>query len=88
MRMVEVGGDLDLAEKPLGSQCCSEFGAENFDRHLAVVFEIVGEVDRRHAASTDLFLDGVAVGEGGFETVEKLGHCVLAPLGTVYRIRF
>ena len=27
--------------------------------------------------------DQVAVREGGFETVEKLWHCVLAPLATV-----
>ncbi len=27
-------------------------------------------------------LDGVAVGEGGFETVEEIRHCVLAPLAT------
>jgi len=28
-------------------------------------------------------LDPVAVGEGGFEAVEKIWHCVLAPLATV-----
>ena len=28
-------------------------------------------------------LDGIAVGEGGFETVEKVWHCFLAPLATV-----
>ncbi len=27
--------------------------------------------------------DLVAVGEGGFEAVEKIRHCVLAPLATV-----
>ena len=27
-------------------------------------------------------LDGIAVGEGGFESVEKLWHCVLALLAT------
>ena len=43
----------------------------------------LGEVDRRHAAAADFFLDGVAVGEGGFEVVEKVRHCVLAPLATV-----
>ena len=36
----------------------------------------------RHAARTKFFLDGVAVGEGGFEAVEKLWHCFLAPLAT------
>jgi hypothetical protein len=28
-------------------------------------------------------LDPIAVGEGGFETVEEIWHCVLAPLATV-----
>ncbi len=51
--------------------------------NLAVVLQILGQVDGRHAPSADLFLDGIAVGEGGGETVEKLWHCVLAPLATV-----
>jgi len=34
----------------------------------------------RHAARTKFFLDGIAVGEGGFEAAEKLWPCVLAPL--------
>ena len=44
---------------------------------------IAGEVDRGHPARTQFFLDGVAVGEGGFEAVEKVWHCVLALLATV-----
>ncbi len=36
-----------------------------------------------HAPSTDFPLDGIAVGEGGLETVEKVRHCVLAPLATL-----
>jgi hypothetical protein len=48
-----------------------------------VVFEVLGEVDGGHAAGTKFFLDGIAVGEGGFEAVEKVRHCVLASLATV-----
>ncbi len=81
--MREVSGDLDLAEKPLGTDGGGEFGAQHFDRHLAMVFQILGEVDRGHPTSTDLPLDGIAVGEGGGEAVEKVRHCVLALLGTV-----
>ncbi len=32
--------------------------------------------------SSKFFLDGVAVGEAGFETIEEICHCVLGPLGT------
>ncbi len=51
--------------------------------NLTVVLQVLGEVHRGHTTSTDFPLDGVAVGEGGGETVEKLWHCVLAPLATV-----
>ena len=33
-------------------------------------------------SSRPFMLDGIAVGEGGFESVEKLWHCVLALLAT------
>ena len=39
-------------------------------------------------ASADFPLDGVAVGEGSFETVEEIWHCVLGPGGDGPRIRF
>ena len=47
------------------------------------MYDDLGQVDRGHAAFTKLTLDGVAVGEGGFETVENVWHCVLALLATV-----
>ncbi len=42
------------------------------------------------AARAEFFLDGIAVGEDGFEAVEKVWHCVLARLVTVleYGLRF
>ena len=51
---------------------------------FALVLKVLGEVDRGHAAGTDFPLDGVAVGEGVLEAVEKVRHCVLAPLVTHY----
>ena len=37
---------------------------------------------RAHLLPTVRNLDGIAVGERDFEAVEKLWHCVLAPLAT------
>ncbi len=54
----------------------------------AVVLEVFGQIHGGHAASTDLPLDGVAVGEGGLEAVKKVRHCVLAPLATVLEYMF
>jgi hypothetical protein len=48
---------------------------------LAVVLEVLGEVHRRHAALTKLPLEAVAVGEGGRQAIEQLGHAVHAPFG-------
>jgi hypothetical protein len=81
--MLEVGGDLDLFEEPLPAEDGRQLGSEDFDRHLTVVLQVFGQVDRGHAAGPEFVLDGVAVGEGGFEAVERVWHCVLAPLATL-----
>jgi len=67
--MLEVGGDLDLAEKPLLAERGGQFGAQDFYRDLAVVLQVLGKVDGGHPAGTELALDGVAVGKGGLEAV-------------------
>ncbi len=81
--MVELGGDLNLVEKPLGAHHGSQLRPQHFHRNLAMVIQILGKVHRGHAAGAKFFLDGVAVGESGFESVEKVWHCVLSPLATV-----
>ena len=62
--MLQVGGGLDLAQESLGADHGGELGAQHLDRDLAVVLEVVGEVDRGHAARAELALDAVAVGQG------------------------
>ena len=57
------------AQEPLGAEHGGELGLQHLDRDLAVVPEVLGEVDRRHAARAELALDAVAVGEGGGEMV-------------------
>ena len=81
--MVEVCRDLNLTQKTLGSQRRGQFGPQDLHSDLAVVLEVLGQVDRGHATTANLLLDGVAVCEGGLETVEKVWHCVLALLATV-----
>ena len=49
--MLEIGGDLDLGQEALGADDGGELGAEHLDRDVAVVAQVVGEVDRRHAAA-------------------------------------
>ena len=50
-----------------------EFGAEDLDGDLAVVLEVVGEVDGGHAARAELAFEAVAVGEGGGQAGGRVG---------------
>ena len=50
-----------------GPRMAAELGAEDFDGDLAAVPEVVGQVDRRHAAAAELAPHGVAVRE-------RVGH--------------
>ncbi len=74
VRVLEIGGRLYFLDEPLGTQDRREFRPQHFHRHLAVVFQVFGEIDRSHAARTQLFSDGIAVGECVFEAVEGVGH--------------
>ena len=72
--MLEPGGDLDLAGEALGAEGGGELGAQDLERHLAVVLQVLGEVDGGHAALAELPLDAVALGEGGLQSGHRLGH--------------
>ena len=72
--MLQVGGGLDLAEEPLGADHGGELGPQHLDRDLAVVLEVLGEVDGGHAALAELALDAVAVGQRGGEAGSGLVH--------------
>jgi hypothetical protein len=63
VRVVEPGGEPDLPDKPLGTQRVRQLGMEDLQGDGAVVPKIAGEIDRGHAATTELALDHVAVTE-------------------------
>ena len=50
VRVLQVGGRLDLAEEPVGADDRGQLRPQDLDRDLAVVLEVLGEVHRRHAA--------------------------------------
>ncbi len=62
--MVESRRDLDLAEEPLRPKRRGELGMEDLEHHQAIVLEVLGQVDGRHASTTDFPLNDVAVGQG------------------------
>ena len=72
--MLQPGGDPDLAEEPLGSERGGELGAQHLERHGPIVPEVVGEVDRGHAAAAELALDAVAIGQGVGKSGVECAH--------------
>ncbi len=90
VRVLEVGGGLDLREEAFGADDGGEFGAEDLDGDGAIVLQVVRQVHRGHAALAKLALDPVAVGEAGGEcggwgrVVGHWGHriyCLCSPCG-------
>ena len=80
VRMLEAGGDLDLAGEALGAECGGQLGAEDLDGDAAVVLEVFGEIDGGHATLAELTLDAVAAGEGG----GKPGDCAVQRVPLVW----
>jgi hypothetical protein len=67
VRVLEPGGELDLAKEALGAEGGSELGVKNLQSNRAVVPEIVGEKYRGHAATAKLPLDTVAISQAALE---------------------
>jgi len=69
---MQPGGDVDLAEKPLGPQRGGQLGPEHFHCHLAMVLHILGEIDRGHAARAEFALEAVAFSHSARNTFEGI----------------
>jgi hypothetical protein len=65
VNMLETGLDLDLAEEALWSHRCGQVGSQDLDGNVAVMLQVLSEVDRGHATVADLSLNPVTVRECG-----------------------
>ena len=74
VRRLELRGNIDFAQEPLGAHRLREVGTEHLDRDGAAVLEVLGEVNRGHAAVAELALNGVAIGKGGPEKRNRIRH--------------
>jgi hypothetical protein len=72
VRVVETRGDLDLAEEAIGPDDRGKFGVQYLQRDLAVMLDVLGQIDGGHATTTNLPLEAVdpaygrsnAIGDG------------------------
>src|SRR5487761_2103158 len=79
--MLQVGRGLDLGQEALAADHGRELGAQDLQRDLAVVLEIVGEINGRHAARAELALEAVAGGEGRGEASGDVSHYAVSSHG-------
>src|SRR3990172_1023114 len=76
--MVELRGDRDLAQEPVGAEGGRELWLEDLEGDSALVLEVLSEINGRHPARPEFPLDRVAIGEGGLEGAPPRGG---APTG-------
>ena len=69
--MIESRREVDLGEKSLAPQHGGQLRAEHLEGDVAVVLEVVGQVDRGHAALAELALEPVAVLKGGGQARQR-----------------
>ena len=65
VRVIQSRDDLDFTEKPVVADGTGQLGFHHLDGDLALVLEVVGEVDRGHAAAADLTDQAVLPGDDG-----------------------
>jgi hypothetical protein len=74
VRVLQVGGGLDLGEETLGAHDRRELGLQDLDGHPAAVLEILGQVYRGHAAFAQGALEAVSVGQGRRQAGGQVRH--------------
>jgi hypothetical protein len=68
------GGELNFPKEAFNPFRSAELRADHLYRNLALVAEIPGEIDRRHATGADLTLDDIPVAQGGRESLRYIAH--------------
>ena len=70
---------VDLAQEASAAKRGAEILAQHLHGDFALVLEVLGEVNGRHATRAELALDAIAVGEGCSETRHPVrGHLIPA----------
>lgn len=60
VRVLELGGDGDLAPEALRPDGRGQLGVEHLERHQSAMLGVFGQIHRGHPASADLALDPIA----------------------------
>ena len=74
VRMLQARGGADLGQEPFAAERGAQIGVQHLDRDVAVVLEIVREIDGGHATGAEFAENVITVGEGGGEPLGWCGH--------------
>ncbi len=77
VRMLQRGGELDLAPKPLDVDAGGHLRREHFYDDSAAERGFLGQEDPAHPAAAQLLVDAVRVAQGSLEAVTELGHVTI-----------
>lgn len=71
MGVLQPGGGSNLGEETFAAERGSQFGEENLDGDVAVMSEVMGEVDGGHPAASEFAHDPIAISEGERQVIER-----------------
>jgi hypothetical protein len=74
VRVLQLGGELDLAAEAVDVEPGGEVGWQNLDDDLAVERDFGGDKDAAHAATAQLALDPVGVAECRLQASREVVH--------------
>jgi hypothetical protein len=72
MRVVQRGCDLDFETKSIGADAAGQLGCEDLDHDLSAERSLGAEEHARHAAATELTLDGIRAVQRRFKLLRKI----------------
>jgi hypothetical protein len=72
--MLQLRGRLDLSQESFRTERGAEVLVQHLDCDIAIVADVVREVNGRHATLSNLALDSIAIGECGAETLSVGGQ--------------
>jgi hypothetical protein len=73
MGMVQAGGDGNLTQESLGTECGGDLGVQDLERDGTIVLQVPGEEHGPCPPAPDVAVDPVAVGQRLLEAVQRLG---------------
>ena len=71
MRLLEPGGEPDLAREPVSTEPLGQVGGKDLHDHVAAEGGLVGDEDTAHAAATVFAPNGVSRAQGALQLVAK-----------------